>query len=271
MRGRKPEKRWAAGIGAALVLAGLLAVSAGCGSGGSGDKTADINTGGNGRLENVSVGPPPGSTYISTATVFQASWNANFPPPAQYRVALRRYKENGGSPSIADQKISVQRQGSDFRWNIQRKDNFDLDQRGVYYLELTSPSTSLAARAAYIVASGRTAASSRYINTGGNGHLDGLQISPAPGSVFIPRNQTFRISWAQGTQPPPQLGVEIMRYNEDSGNGSAQRQDITDRGGFVYDVTRKDHFDLDSGGVYYLEITAPGEQTIRAAYIVDTH
>src|SRR5262249_30902455 len=108
------------------------------------------------------------------------------------------------------------------------------------------------------------------INTGGNGNLNGIQISPAPGSVFIPRNQTFQISWASGTQPPPQLGIEIMRYNQDDGSSSSQKQDIQDQGGFVYNVTRKDHFNLDQAGVYFLEITAPGEQTIRAAYIVDT-
>jgi hypothetical protein len=269
MRGRISKRQWK-GIATTLALGGLLALTGGCGSGG-GDNSADINTGGNGRLENVSVGPTPGSTYISTSTVFQASWNAASPPPSQYRVALRRYKENSGSPSIDDQKIDVQRQGNDFRWNIQRKDGFDLDQRGIYYLELTSPSSSLAARAAYIVAAGRTAATSRYINTGGSGNLDGIQVSPAPGSVFIPRSQTFRISWGSGSQPPAQLGIEIMRYNEDSGNGSSQKQDIQDRGGFVYDVTRQNHFDLDQAGVYYLEITAPGEQTLRYTYIVDTH
>jgi len=257
-------------IGAAFALATLFAVSSGCGGSGSSSNSGEIDTGGNGRLENVSVGPSPGSTFISTATVFQASWNALTPPPSQYKIALRRYQENGGSPSIEDQKISVSRQGSDFRWNIQRKDNFDLDQNGVYYLELTSPSSNLAARAAYIVASGRTVPS-RFINTGGNGSLSGIQISPAPGSVFIPRSQTFQISWASGTQPPPQLGIEIMRYNQGDGTSSSQVQDIQSQGNFVYNVTRRDHFDLDQAGVYYLEITAPGEQTIRAAYIVDTH
>jgi hypothetical protein len=268
MRGRAREKRWA-GISATLVFAGILATGSGCGSGG-GSSTPEIDTGGNGRLENVSVGPSPGSTYISTATVFQASWNAAFPPPAQYNVALKRYHENSGSPSTDDQKITIQRQGSTFIWNIQRKDNFDLDQRGVYYLELTSPSSSRVARAAYIVAAGRTAATSRFINTGGNGSLNGIQISPAPGSVYIPRGQTFQISWAPGSQPPAQLGIEIMRYNEDSGTGSAQNQDIKDQGGFVYNVARRDQFPLDQGGAYYLEITAPGEQTLRFAYIIDT-
>ena len=264
-------------------VSGVFALS-GCG-GGSGS-TSDFNnvsTGQNGSLADVQVGPPAGSTYISKATTFQVSWPDAYPPPSEFGIALRRYKEarGGESKAVETQKIDVNRQGNSFAWNVARKDKFDLDGEGVYYLEISSPGSSNG-RAAYIADANRSRFTpapvpnkSRYIPTGGNGSLSGIQIFPAPGSVNIPRNQTFRISWSGNQQPPAQLGLDIVRYKEPRGDQpldvATQAQTIKDNGNFTYDLKRRDNFLLDSEGVYYLEITAPGETTYRAAYIVDSN
>lgn len=257
-------------FGGAVTLSGC-----GGGSGNSGDFTNVTNTGGNGRLENANVGPSPGSTFISTSTVFQISWPNSAPPPSEFGVALRRYKEKRGGEDkeISTQKIEVNRQGNSFAWNVSRTSGTDLDRDGVYYLEGSSPGSSNV-RAAFIVASGR-AEKGRDIDTGGNGSLAGLQIFPAPGAVNISRNTVFRLTWSGNNQPPRQLGIEIKRYKEARGDQpkeiTTQAQNIKDNGNFTYDVNRRDNFLLDPEGVYYLEITAPGESAIRAAYIADSN
>ncbi|MEI6431898.1 MAG: hypothetical protein WCP07_06930 [bacterium] len=257
-----------------VVLAGTVLLS-GCGGGSSNSSDfSNISTGQNGRLEDGVLGPSGGSTFISTGTVFQLSW-PGAPPPNEFGVALRRYKEarGGEDKEVSTQRIDVRREGNSNAWNIARRDNFDLDREGVYYLEgISTGSANI--RKAFIVASGR-AKDSRDIGTGGNGSLAGLQIFPPPGEVSIPRNTTFRISWSGSNQPPPRLGIEIVRYKEARGNEpkeiKAQAQDIKNNGNFTFDVKRRDNFLLDKDGVYFLEISAPGENTIRAAYIVDSN
>ena len=217
---------------AAIPLVGAMALS-GCGGGGgnNGNDVVNTSTGQNGRLEDVQVGPPAGSTYISKATSFQASWSNSAPPPSNFGAALIRYQEarGGEKKSVTSQKISVDRQGNSFSYNIARRDNFDLDGEGVYYLELTSPGSSTG-RAAYIVSNDRSrftpapaAKTTRYFPTGGNGSLNGFEISPPPGTVSIPRSTTWRVRWTGNQEPPAQLDIRIYRYKEARGDAG---QDI---------------------------------------------
>ena len=274
-----------------VFLGGAVALS-GCGGGGGGGETTNftnIKTGQNGSLANVQIGPTAGSTYISRATIFQVSWPDATPPPSEFGIALRRYKEarGGESKSVEAQAIDVNRQSNSFSWNVSRR-GLDLDSEGVYFLELNSPGSSNG-RAAFIVDNKRSRftpspapSKTRYFDTGGNGgNLGGIQILPAPGTVSIPRSTIWRISWPAGQQPPPQLNMEIVRYKEPRGDAgldvSTQDHDlknVTDVP-FAYDLKLKDNKPLDSEGVYFLEITAPGSNgvptTYRAAYIVDSN
>lgn len=270
------------GFVASSLTASLSAVMllAGCGgSGGSGnspDSYVSVTTGGNGSFNGSTIGPSPGSTYISSDAAFQIAWPDNAqPPPATFTASLIRYKEARGSADrdVSPQKITVSKVAGATAWNIARKDNFTLDTDGVYYLQITSPGQA-DQRAAYIVASGRSVplGGGRSVSTGQTGSLNGVQISPTPGTVFLPKHTTFTVKWPAGTTPPPVFDVNLVRYKEARGGQardvSTQKIDITAAGTNTWTVARQDNFDLDEGGVYYVEVTAAGSNSVRATYIV---
>lgn len=251
-------------------------VLGGCGGGGGGEDSdvATINTGASGRLEGAAIGPAPGATFVPAATTFQVGWSGSNTPPPQFTVALRRYLEarGGQDREVIAQRVDVAQQ-SGYTWSVRRRDNFELDLGGVYYLELAAPGSN-GILSAFIVGRNRAAsARAETVRPGTSGRLDGVSVSPTPGSVFIPKGTTFQVSWQGPTPPPSEFAVALRRYKEprgsDIGSDEEQRITVTQQGsGFVWNVKRRDNFDMDVNGVYYLEVTAPGENPVRAAYIV---
>jgi hypothetical protein len=193
-------------------------------------------------------------------------------------VSLHRYQEARGGQSRSDttQKIEVLNLGGN-AWNVRRRDNFNLDQDGVYYLRLTTPGGQQI-QSAYIVTgtprSVSTRGVTRDISTPGTGTLAGVQVSPAPGSVFIARDTTFTVEWTGTNTAPPVLGIDIWRYEEQRGDQprKVSQQDISlgiPQPGKRYTVRVRngDGNRLASGGVYFIELRGPGE-TRDYAYIV---
>ena len=260
-----------------LGMGGLML--AGCGGGGGGGNgPSDISTGASGRLQNVQIGPRAGSAFVSPATTFQLSWTAAAPPPATFGVLLRRYLEprGGESKDTSTQNIFVSRQGPGFVYNVGRKDGFHLDTGGVYYLDLHSGAGDTQ-QAAFIADGGPTVAgnqSTQTVSPGMGGSLSGLTIVPAPGSVNIPKNTAFVLSWAGPTPPPSQFTVALHRYKEargtDTGGNEEQNITVSGQGVNVWRVRRKDDYDLESDGTYYLEVSAPGQDPVRAVYITSS-
>jgi hypothetical protein len=143
----------------AVAAAALLTpMQLGCG-GGSTEKKATVETGSeNGFLRSVKISPPPGSPFISKQTRFYLSWEDGTLPPPSFTVVLVRYKEASdedpeddidAESSITEQRTQVVRQGTSNIWEVSRTDDFDLDQGGVYYLQLNSGPIEVLA--AYIV------------------------------------------------------------------------------------------------------------------------
>lgn len=264
----------------ARALAAALWIGAGCGGGNLGSSRT-IQTGGSGKLADAAIGPALGAVFIPRSTAFQIAWPAGTAPPDRIQVALRRYKEARGGlgPETTTQRIQVDRVGTTNAWNI-RRDGEDLDKDGVYFLELSTPGQAERV-GAYIVSSDRSVAEDvtrgdedRVIDTGSaTGRLSDVQISPAPGALFIPRGTAFQIAWSAAAPPPPQVTVRLWRYQEARGGeprlvGKKPLDPPARQGNaFVWNIKRRDSFDLDQGGVYFLELDAGGEK-IRAACIV---
>lgn len=279
-----PRRRALILLSGAALLPGALftaATTAGCG-GGSNDHVDDADftsTGFNGQLLPILITPVRGTVFVPASSAFQIQWTTDNPPPPQFSVKLQRYKEARGDEarSIEEQRITVPRQ-NDYTWQIRRTDGFDLDTSGVYYLELRTPDNQ-ELLSAYITSSDRSVAPptrAETVNTGsGSGSLSGVIISPATGSVFIAKTTAFFLSWNGATPPPAQFTVGLRRFQEARGgedkSDTEQVVTVTRQGNTnSWQVKRRDNFNLDTGGVYYLELTAPGESTVRAAYIVSS-
>lgn len=260
-----------------LIVTALTAFLTGCGGGNSGSNNeVTVSTGSNGSLATVSFKPDPGS-FINRAQTFVARWLNGQQPPAQFTASLHRYTETRGTATRSDslQKITVASLGGN-QWSIQRRDNFELDQDGVYYLRLTNPG-GLQAQSVYIVSGTRALTggrTTRSIPTSGRGSLANVEVSPVPGSVFIPRDTTFTVEWPSGSEAPPTLGIDIWRYEEGVG-GEARKisqQDIKlsilqDAKQYQVRIKNGDSNRMAKGGVYFVEITGPGE-VLDYAYIV---
>lgn len=265
----------------ASAFAGLL-FTAGCGGGGGGgggnQNDSVIRTETNGRLQAVRIGPAPGAVFVSRSSTFQIEWPSNDPPPAEFTVELNRYQEpRGAAPRvITPQPVTVTRQGGSYLWNIRRRDNFELDGGGVYFLRLQSPGGQQVL-ATFIASNDRSEAATRgeTERPGTGGSLGGLNILPASGSTFIPKGTTFQLVWSGQAPPPSEFTAQLRRYKEARGSESSSdsEQAITvDRvdNGLIWNLRRRDNFNLEENGVYYLDITAPGEAPYRAAYIISS-
>jgi len=261
-----------------LALGGLAL--AGCGGGGGGGKggSSDITTGANGRLQDAQIGPRAGTAFISPATIFQLSWTAAAPPPASFGVLLRRYQEprGGESKDTGAQNVDVTQQGAAFVYNVARTNGFHLEGGGVYFLDLHSGAGDIA-QAAFITDGGPTVAgnqSTQTINTGTGGSLSGLTINPAPGAVNLPKSAALVLSWPGQVPPPAQFAVSLHRYKErrgsDGGGNEEQNITVSGQGTNAWSVRRKDNFDLETDATYYLEVTSPGQDPVRAAYITSS-
>lgn len=257
------------------LAAGLLGMLlSGCGGGG-GSSSASVGPGTNGRLQDVQLAPRPGAVFVSPTAIFQLSWTAAAPPPSQFDVTLQRYQEprGGESQDTSAQNTILTQQGS-YVWNVQRKDQFPFDTGGVYYLDLRA-NTGETQQVAFIVDGGPTVSgnqATQTISPGTSGSLVGLTISPTPGTVGMRKSTPFLLSWSGSTPPPAQFTVALHRYEEqrgsDSGGNSEQNISVSAQGSNAWQVRRKDNYDLDGDATYYLEISAPGQDPVRAAYLV---
>lgn len=276
------------GVAVGIVATAVVALSqAGCGGGSKNNDTATVKPGTNGNLSAVTVGPTVNRVFIGRSTPFSASWASNNPPPSEFTVRLQRYlEERGGEPRrIVSQPILIEQQGNSFQWAIRRRDGFDLDAGGAYYLQLTSPGgqeklvTYIAgADRSQDVPGSSSGTTSRAVtqNPGTNGNLASVRIEPEPGTTFISKNTTFQLRWENGAEPPPSFEVQLRRYKEPRGTeiNKDDREQAIEMGkadnSFTYSVRRRDDFDLEENGVYYLEVRAGGD-ILRAPYIVADH
>jgi hypothetical protein len=248
---------------------------AGCGGGGGGALTQLVSTGGNGQVTSARLGPPSGTAFLGRTQTFQMAWTPALPPPPVAEVGLMRYQEarGGETRAVTGQRIGVLPAAGALTWDIRPISNLIPD--GVYFLELTTPGQTTK-RACYLVgASANPSGGGATINTGTtSGQLASVQFTPGAGGVYIPRSSNFQLTWPSGSTPPPSFSVTLWRYKEARGlNGRVvEEQPIADptRTGssFVWAIRRRDSQELDPGGVYFLELRAPGETDVRAAYIV---
>ena len=253
---------------AGVTLGGMGVGLAGCGSGSK--KNSDgqtIQTNGNGRVQDVVVDSGGRSVFIVRTQDIVIDWpDGN--PPAQFTVFLRRFKENrGGEPlDITTQKIDVtQINGS--KWLIKRRDSFDLDAGGVYYLEVGSPGQT-AQRFVFIVGNDRSVT----VNPNTGGFLEDVIISPRPGFAFVERSQIFTLEWTGAFPPPNQFTASLRRYKEERGDelrsDTEQQIDLIQQGNnFIWALGRRDNFAMDANATYYIELTSPGGGLVRAPYL----
>jgi hypothetical protein len=106
-----------------------------------------------------------------------------------------------------------------------------------------------------------------------DGFLRTVKINPPPGSSFISKQTKFYLSWEDGDTPPPSFTAVLVRYTEPddsdiTDNTTEQRTQVIRQGTQnIWEVSRTDGFDLDRGGVYYLQLKS-GQVEVLAAYIV---
>lgn len=148
--------------------------------------------------------------------------------------------------------------------------------------------------ASYLTGCGGDKAQPNQASSGStSGSLRDVEISPYPGSAFIPKGSTFRLSWSDDAPPPPSFTVALYRYTEEcdcdctsssddgtdsctssgsvDGGSSIQATDLNRVGdSYSWELTRSDGYDLDEGGPYYIEL-ASGDETIQSTYIVETN
>lgn len=253
-----------------LVTAASVGVI-GCGSGSGGNNSnggVTINTGSSsGSLSNATTNPGPGEVFIPAASTFNISFPFG-PPPRQFTVFLRRFLEPIGGESFdtPTQAIEVSQVNST-TWNVRRRNNFDLDLGGVYFLELVA-SGGQSERFVYIVSKNR----SYDQNPGTGGSLADVDILPEPGSYGVARslgNQGFEVSWNPNFPPPNSFKVRLRRYKEkrgsDNGGDTEQQVEGQKTGDYIYIVRRRDGFNLDGRAAYYLEVESSGS-FIRSAF-----
>jgi hypothetical protein len=226
-------------------------------------------------LRDVVLSPEAGATFISRSDFIELQWpNGN--PPAEFTVRLQRFLEprGGEGREIRSQKIVVEAGNSGISgapWIIRRRDDFDLDPRGVYYIELTSPGQQTE-RYAFIVDPTRAVT----INTGTNGFLEDVIVSPRPGSVFVSRSQIFELRWTGAFPPPSTFTALLRRYKEprgeDDGDDREQGIILTERtsgNDFVWDLRRDSNLLLEPDATYYIQINS-GPNTVRYTFITES-
>ena len=100
------------------------------------------NTGGS--VNDVEILPAAGTYGISRSvgsSGFEVRWpNNSFPPPNQFTVKLRRYKEKRGDDNGGDteQETEGDSDNTNFIYTVRRKNRFQLDGVAAYYLEISA-------------------------------------------------------------------------------------------------------------------------------------
>lgn len=254
----------------ALALTALAAGSgfglAGCGGGGSPNDT--VRTSGTGRVADVRVTPEPGATFIGRAESFVLEWpDGN--PPAEFNVTLHRFLEpRGGQQRETPIQTTIITSLGPSRWSVERRDGFDLDNRGVYYVQLASPGQTTV-RFAFIVQDDRSVT----VDPETNGFAEDVILVPSAGSVFVDRSRAFRLVWTADAPPPPTFTAFLYRYKEargDQGFSVAEQEieleDTSFGSELSWELTRTGNTLLEPNATYYIELRA-GSEIARRAFI----
>lgn len=265
-----------------LTISGLLA---GCGGGGGGDNSSDgafdNPTGTINSLGNVSVQPFPfQSGFISRGTNLVISWPSLGAAPRSFTADLWRYKEGRGGEDREEYRESIraeQPNNSVAQYTVRRRDG-QLDESGVYFLELGSPAE--VRTYAFVVTSPPRSVPTRAVNIsnpGGTGDLNNLIFrwtDDLNGSADIPTNTQFRLEFPSESAAPSNFAVRIGRWKEKRGSDdisyNEQPAEFSHTAGTgVWTVRRRDGFALEQGGTYIIEITGGAlTEPLRYAFIV---
>jgi hypothetical protein len=104
--------------------------------------------------------------------------------------------------------------------------------------------------------------------TDGNGRLRDVDISPVPGATFLPRTTEFTIFWSAGFEPPATFTARVYRLQPDQSIDELATSLVRDGNEFRWFLRPTDNLPINAA--VYVELTAPGETTLRFAYIVGT-
>ncbi|MGC4047368.1 MAG: hypothetical protein QM758_26505 [Armatimonas sp.] len=105
-------------------------------------------------------------------------------------------------------------------------------------------------------------------NSEGNGRLADVDISPVPGATFVPLTTEFTIFWSAGFEPPPTFTARVYRLQPDQTIDQITSNLVREEGEFRWYL--RPSGDLPANSAIYVELSAPGESTLRFSYIVGT-
>lgn len=263
-----------------FAVTGLLV---GCGGSGGGDNNTNNfnNSSGTGdSLGSVSVEPTASASgFISRGTSLVFGWPSLSNAPRSFSANLWRYKEGRGGEQREEYREAInasQPNSSAAQYTVRRR-NGDLDESGVYYLELGTAAESRTY--AFVVTAPPRSVPSRAVNIsnpGGTGSLNNMTLrwtSDSAGSANIPTNTQFRLEFPSDASAPENFSVRIGRWKEGRGTEETsyneQIGEVSRTGNGVWTVQRRDGTALEQGGTYILEITGGAiTQPLRYAFIV---
>lgn len=103
------------------------------------------------------------------------------------------------------------------------------------------------------------------VNTGENGSLDGLALTPTPQSLHIASGTDFYLDWQAGYTPPAHFEVKLETVNtEDTRVGINTELHTISTGHYRLEPV----VSLTDDNFLLLTVTG-AEQTVRAMYLVD--
>jgi hypothetical protein len=107
------------------------------------------------------------------------------------------------------------------------------------------------------------------VDTDGNGRLRDVDVSPVPGATFLPRTTEFTVFWSSGFEPPASFTARMYRLRSDASSDEEIPTSLV-RDGSAFRWFLRPSGDLPTNSAVYLELSAPGESTLRFSYIVGT-
>jgi hypothetical protein len=108
--------------------------------------------------------------------------------------------------------------------------------------------------------------SNNEARTDGSGRLRDVEISPLPGATFLPRTSEFTIFWSSGFEPPPTFFARVYRLRPDE--SIEELSSNLAREGSEFRWYLRPTGDLPPYSAIYVELSAPGETSLRFAYII---